>query len=213
MTTKRGSRRLGGRHNTVNQNSTPAGYEYDVFISYRRAGNVEHWVQDHLHPVLTECLTDHLGHPPRIFIDTGISCGDWWPRGLVDALNRTRLLLPVLTAGYFDSPWCHAEWATFAARERWCGKTAHLIHPILYSGLRSLSPTACERQLADFQEWRFPYPQFRLDPRYLAFHNAVDAIAETIVQQRRIAPSWSPRFPVRTPASPRSRTGLANSPQ
>jgi TIR domain-containing protein len=179
---------------------TTVGYRYDVFISYRRAGNVERWVQNHLWPVLTECLTDHLGFPPRVFLDTSVRPGDQWPATVRDALRRSRTLLPVLSASYFARPWCRAEWNTFAARERSTAVPA--IYPVVHSGLRALPAAARRRTLVDLSPWNFPYPQFRDDARYLGFHRAVETIAEDLAEWCANAPAWSAAWPVRTPARP-----------
>lgn len=208
MMTKRGTGTPPGSMTVTGASTTTDGYRYDLFLSYRRAGNVELWVQNHLRPVLDECLTDHVGHPPRIFIDTGIQTGSRWPASLRHALRRSRILVPVLSAGYFKTPWCRAEWSTFADREKSCGGVALLIYPILHSGMRALPAEALERQLADFRQWNFPYPQFRQNQRYLSFHRAIETVADELAQRCSQAPEWTQNWPVHAPRNPSARTGL-----
>src|SRR4051812_9238611 len=71
------------------------GYEYEVFVSYRRNGNVRDWVRNHLHPLLVRCLEDELPGRPRVFLDVEQEIGGDWPSTLVTALSRSKLLLAV----------------------------------------------------------------------------------------------------------------------
>ena len=84
------------------------GYQYDVFISYRRAGNVANWVQLHLSRVLARCLEDELDRAPVLFIDNDMETGSRWPDKLETSLRQSRLMIAVLSPPYFTSPWCVA---------------------------------------------------------------------------------------------------------
>jgi hypothetical protein len=44
-------------------------YEHDLFISYRRRGDVKGWVQNHFCPRLREGLTNELPWEPKIWLD------------------------------------------------------------------------------------------------------------------------------------------------
>ncbi len=71
-----------------------SGYQFDVFLSYRRAGTVLPWVHNHFHRMLVKCLTDELERRPEIFIDVdGVEVGDHWPDTLAQAHSRSRLLV------------------------------------------------------------------------------------------------------------------------
>jgi hypothetical protein len=114
------------------------GYEFDVFISYRRSGTVPDWVHNHLHPLLRDCLADELSRDPVIFLDSTMETGVYWPVGLEWALRRSRLLLPVCSPQYFTSPWCVAEWGTMRAREAVTGMATEqwprgLIYPLAFT--------------------------------------------------------------------------------
>jgi hypothetical protein len=58
------------------------GYEYDLFISYRRRGTVCEWVKNHFVRVLDLCLVDHVRQEPRIFLDIAQDVGTHWPQNL-----------------------------------------------------------------------------------------------------------------------------------
>jgi len=69
-------------------------YEYDVFISYKRAGaNVPAWIRTHFYPRLSELLDDNHDREVKIFFDDTIPGGTAWPLELRAALGRTRILL------------------------------------------------------------------------------------------------------------------------
>src|SRR5262249_45358326 len=110
--------------------------------------------------------------------------------------------------GHFKTPGFRAEWSTFADREKSCGGVALLIYPILHSGMRALPAEALERQLADFRQWNFPYPQFRQNQRYLSFHRAIETVADELAQRCSQAPEWTQNWPVHAPRNPSARTGL-----
>lgn len=66
------------------------GYEYDLFLSYKRAGDLPAWVTNHFYPILLNALTDLLPSPPSIFLDTEQVVGVSWPENLEHALQRSR---------------------------------------------------------------------------------------------------------------------------
>jgi hypothetical protein len=70
-------------------------YVWDVFISYRRRGNMTDWVRNHLSPVLQNCLEDEMDRPPQVFVDEKLEVGQYWPDGLERVLARSRYLLAV----------------------------------------------------------------------------------------------------------------------
>jgi hypothetical protein len=181
-----------------------SGYEWDVFISYRREkGNVQAWVHNHFAPTLRRALQDEVDWEPRIFIDEGIEVGTPWGEQLETALQRTHLLLPIFSPPYFTSAWCLAEWETMRARElmlRESGWTTPLTYPIRYSDgdrfpveARDLEQETC------FKEYKFPYKQFAESQRYLDFHEAVSKLAERLAGRLDDPPPWRADWPVRRP--------------
>lgn len=72
----------------------------------------------------------------KIFVDRyNLKEGGRWPRDLCDALAHSRILVPLLCAGYWESEWCKKELAIMLQREAECGITGRansgLIIPII----------------------------------------------------------------------------------
>jgi TIR domain len=177
------------------------GYEWDVFVSYRRNGNVGSWVQNHLAPVLVRCLEDELPESPRIFIDTQQDVGTKWPDNIVRALVRSRLLLAVWSPSYFTSQWCLAEWQTMLLREQLLGigspaNPIGLVYPIVFSDGDSFPPETRRVQQVCFKDWRVPYPHFRKSVQYVDFHWAVVRVAEDLAKRLPSCPIWRRDWPI-----------------
>jgi hypothetical protein len=96
-------------------------YEYDVFISYRRAGNAQHWVEEHFAPTLEDCLATEMVNAPRLFFDQQLEIGTTWPPDLGAKLANSRMLLSLWSKNYLSSLWCTMELAHMLAREEECG--------------------------------------------------------------------------------------------
>ena len=101
-------------------------YQWDVFISYRRADPIEGWVQRILKPEIARWLHGHGGvSEPRIFLDTDArpeASSSEWPQHLRDALATSKVIVPVLSPEYFTSRWCLAELLNMRRRERDTGR-------------------------------------------------------------------------------------------
>jgi hypothetical protein len=178
------------------------GYEFDIFISYRRNGNVAQWVQNHFEPRLRECLTDELPNDPQIFLDKNMEVGARWPDELARALHRSQLLLAVWSPPYFTSRWCLAEWRTMLRRQELLriDSSRGLVYPIRFSDGDTFPPEARNvLQETSFKEWRLPYPQFAESQKYLDFHQAVVALAERLATRLANPPPWRPDWPILRP--------------
>ena len=98
------------------------GYVHNVFLSYRRFGEWPEWVAETFLPIFTHWLGEEIGTDPGIFFDVGgVDAGCTWPSHLGDALARSRIIVPLWSRLYFNSPWCLAELAHMCAREELCG--------------------------------------------------------------------------------------------
>jgi TIR domain-containing protein len=98
-------------------------YNYDVFISYRRAGGAQKWVDRHFAPTLRDCLAYELPgpQPPRVFFDAQLEEGTTWPPDLGHKLARSRMLICLWSKNYLNSVWCAMELAHMRAREAGAG--------------------------------------------------------------------------------------------
>lgn len=180
-------------------------YEYDVFISYRRKGStVPAWVRTHFYPRLQELLDDNLDREVKVFFDEQVTGGAAWPLELRNALQRTRILVPVCSPKYFMDEWCLAEWHSMAQREELVGMASlarpqGLIYPVIFSDSVNFPKYAHERRMRNFRPWNQPYSQFQNSMAYLDFHREVEQIAIELADLLDRAPEWRPDWPVNMP--------------
>ncbi|MBZ9862302.1 TIR domain-containing protein [Mesorhizobium sp. CA12] len=178
-------------------------YEWDVFISYPRHGQVGTWVSNHFAPVLRECLDSVLPQQPRVFIDNGIETGVIWSDVLKQALLRSRLLVAIWTPPFFRSHWCMSEWESMLAREAFLagGRPPRgLVYPVVYSDGNHFAQKAKQTQFRrDLTAFTYPYPGFRDSAAYLAFHDAMMAIAADIETHLQTVPPWQADWPIVDP--------------
>jgi hypothetical protein len=150
--------------------------EYDVFLSYARADGSD--VAD-LVRELERIFRSHAGQPLRMFIDTkDVGVGQQWERRILGALERSAVMIAVLTPSYLTSEWCRREWDRFCDLERErceaLGRAAsyqRLIFPVVVQALdRLLRPSsearrvhreAAARQYVDLTGVQPDDPQFR----------------------------------------------------
>jgi len=88
--------------------------DYDVFLSYARADDVEGWVSG-LRDAVYDDFREFSSEPFRIFFDTTEIRGrqDWELR-LRHGLRSSRVLLVCLSPSYLRSVYCRWEWEEFA---------------------------------------------------------------------------------------------------
>jgi hypothetical protein len=111
-----------------------ARYEYDVFLSYSRAGGWSDWVIAHFRPIVQHWLTSELGREAQIFQDTrDIVPGDRWPERIENALGSSKIMIALLSRNYFSSEWCVRELGSMYARAehfRENGLSGRIIFPV-----------------------------------------------------------------------------------
>jgi hypothetical protein len=183
------------------------GYEFDVFISYIRAGNPHGWMHHNFLPRLKDCLADLLVDEPSVFVDEEMSRGVHWPHQLENALNRSRIMVAVFSPQYFRSPWCLAEWETMVARERLFGLNSAaqphgLIYPILFSDSENFPEYARKRSWRDLTDWNTPDPVFQQTVKWPEFHRKVQEIATDLAKLLPRVPDWAPGWPAFRPDQP-----------
>ena len=182
------------------------GYEYHVFVSYRRSGDVGEWVNNHFHPLLVRRLEALLNEEPRVFIDREMDIGTDWPSRLSDALHKSCCMVAVWSPSYFRSKWCLAEWQTIVERERMEGlkappSHAGLTYPVVYSDGDSFPAEAqAVQSRLDMHDFAYPFEQFRKSEKYLAFFDRMHEVAEDVTARLRTAPVWNADWP-RMPSS------------
>ncbi len=99
------------------------GFEQDVFISYAHVDNEprfaepEGWVT-HLYEDLPARLRGYIGRAPELslFMDPKLRGTDELDEALVGRLQRTAVLVCVLTQSYLESEWCARELRAFCSQ-------------------------------------------------------------------------------------------------
>jgi hypothetical protein len=87
----------------------PLDREWDVFISYAREDS--DWVKEHLYEPLLTCKTAAATRPV-VFLDVakeGIPSGRNFYDFIAEAMQRSRHIVPVYSATYFQKPMCDYE--------------------------------------------------------------------------------------------------------
>jgi len=97
------------------------GYNYDIFISYRRDLETRRWLQNHFVPLLKLRVGQDLQRAPNIFVDDQLESGTSWPEVLGVRLGASRILVALWAKDYFASDWCTEEMAHMLSREQACG--------------------------------------------------------------------------------------------
>ncbi|MEU4524607.1 BTAD domain-containing putative transcriptional regulator [Amycolatopsis sp. NPDC024027] len=171
------------------------GYQYDVFVSYRRSGpgNAARWVQQHFHRMLEDCLADQIGQT-AVFLDTSAETGVHWPT-MVQALARSKMLVAIWSPPYFASRWCLAELETMLARERAFGGLTQLVYPIVYSDGDTFPEWARKRQGRSVHKVSNPFPSFEGSHRQADLYDETCAIAIELAVQLARVPPWRPDWP------------------
>ncbi|MGV9367872.1 BTAD domain-containing putative transcriptional regulator [Amycolatopsis sp. NPDC003731] len=170
----------------------PNGYQYDVFLSYRRSGpgNAAMWVQQHFHRMLEDCLADQIGQT-TVFLDTSAETGVHWPT-MVQALARSKMLVAIWSPPYFASRWCLAELETMLARERALGGRTQLVYPIVYSDGDTFPEWARKRPSRSVHKVSNPFPSFEGSHRQADLYDETCAIAIELAVQLARVPPWRP---------------------
>ncbi len=108
-------------------------YTWDVFVSFRHLEGWTRWVEEHFMKRLCHWLGEELGREPEIYVDLEVRSAGDWPTALGCDLARSRVLVPLLSRLYFDSPWCRAEYELMRRRGDRCGRDL-IVPAIIHDG-------------------------------------------------------------------------------
>ena len=177
-------------------------YEYDVFLSYSRRTPVLEWVRDYFKPALEQWLAQSLPLEPVVFRDEeALETGTTWPLALQEGLERSRILVAVLSPSYFRSDWCIAEWTSMRQREaqlgfRAPGNPQGLIYPVTFHDGDHFSEDAKAIKPRDLRRWNRASPAFPQTTDYYDFLGEMQAVADEVAQLISTAPAWQNGFPL-----------------
>lgn len=162
------------------------GYRYRVFVSYSRTPSAMRWVRNLVVPTLRDYIHDQLGGKDTVFDDQRLRDGMDFEEQLYENLASSALLVPILTAAYFESEWCRREFAAMREREdslgfRKNGNPRSLIVPIYLSG-RSRFPGCCQKiHCVDF--WKYNNPDLAEGTQLRAeFNSAIQDWSGSVVR-------------------------------
>lgn len=179
------------------------GYQYDIFISYKRNDLGRQWLQRQFIPELTKRL-ESLHGPVHIFLDESIQEGAIPRQAVLQALQRAKILMPILSPPYFQSNWCSAEWKTFEAREQAAGliNGCHSLRiPIRWRDCENydtLMGDAAPKPL-DFHEFRHTEDGWRKSERFAQFEEEVDRLANLLACLLPVVHQHDPNWPLLMP--------------
>jgi hypothetical protein len=145
--------------------SAKDGYEFDVYISYRRDSATSLWLTNHFLPMFGGALGLELGRDSRTFTDIAdVASGSAWPNRLNSALQHSTCLIAILSASYFRSDWCLRELWTFIERERQTDTL--LIIPATIHGGATFPSYIQQRQLVDLRNYLITATAFAQSARF-----------------------------------------------
>ncbi len=177
------------------------GYEWDVFLSYRRIPLIHEWVDETFKELFGRWLAEKLGddHAKIFFGDDAIRCGDRWPERLTQALRRSKCLVAIWNQSYFQSDWCWREWYSFSERSKKAALgPAGLALPVLWSGGSEHIPEDARTvQWADFRA--FARSGLKGTVRHLPFEDKIVDFAEQVARVVALAPDYQDDWPIAEP--------------
>jgi hypothetical protein len=95
-------------------------YEHHIFLSYAHGDLWTPWVRNSFLPRLNAYLQLEVGRL-EISVDYQIEPGAQWGTNLHRRVARSKLMLPLLSADYFQREWCRREMALMFEREKSLG--------------------------------------------------------------------------------------------
>jgi hypothetical protein len=172
-------------------------YEYDVFVSYRRANEWPRFVQNVFIPMFRHWLTAETGYPPRIFLDAdAIETGDSWPYRLATAIALSKVMVCLWSNEYFASSWCQAELGHMMARmekaRNASGPPPLILALVIHDG-ENISPQLSHIQRFAIQRYANPWI-VRDSPRSEELSEWIRCFCVHVAHALRKVPDCDPRW-------------------
>ncbi len=99
-------------------------YEHHIFVSYAHGELWTPWVRETFVPKLRSYLQLEAGRL-EVFVDDQIQTGARWDAVLKRKVARSKLMVSLLSADYFQRQWCRREMALMLEREELLGLIGH----------------------------------------------------------------------------------------
>lgn len=177
-----------------------AGYEYDIFISYKRGTDCEEWVRKTLKPLLIKVINDYsIGEDdPKVFIDEeGIDIGMEWPTRIKRALARSKCMLAVWSPSYFrKSAWCVIEFSVMKFRQEALGLGPNknpfsLIWPVMFRKLDPIPAFVEKTQVLDLSDYNSIISEESDQKKYSEFKKIFESKIVSLANMIANAPEWN----------------------
>ncbi len=169
------------------------GYEYDIFISYRRTDFTRKWIEEYFVPKLKLFVFLEIDIEPTVFIDDQIEFGDTWPATLGNALGKSKVIIPLWSKNYLKSIWCTCEISHMLQRESKAGyRTAQkpngLVFPtIIHDGETMPAPLLIIQKI-EIQKYFKPIAKDSIAAE--EFHEKLEPLGKIVANAIEQAPAW-----------------------
>jgi hypothetical protein len=172
-------------------------YYYHVYLSYRRGGVEEDWLDLHFRTELSKWLSLDLPDQPQIFFDHNAKRDAWDPE-VIEAIRRSRCLVAISSSQYWGSPTCVAELETFKVRQR-AAKVPVAIGLVFHG--EEPSNTTTEIDWTDFKDYAIAHKGYPFSADYTDFVRAIKKLSRQLAALIRNAPKYESSWPVVMPVS------------
>ncbi|RFM31643.1 toll/interleukin-1 receptor domain-containing protein [Chitinophaga silvisoli] len=178
-------------------------YKYDVFISYKRGGTKERWVNENFLPLFKEYLGDSFAEAglddPRIFQDTSeLVDGEDFTEALVSNVAQSKCMVAIISPPYLvRSKWCMYEFMSMRYREEALELELgpnrvprSLIWPILLQEMDPYPPIIRSIQLANYTKYNVIGAGFLNSEDYVSFQRELRKDVKTVTNIVKNIPAW-----------------------
>jgi len=178
-------------------NSTPS-YEYDVFLSYRRANEWPTFVHKIFVPMFRHWLAAEIGQNPKIFYDIEqIETGQSWPHQLATGIASSKVMVCLWSNEYFSSTWCQAELGHMLARreltKQGSGPLPLILAVVIHDG-ENISPHLNDIQRLSIQDYANPWLA-RESPRAEELSEHIRTLSAHVAHALQRVPECDPCWP------------------
>jgi TIR domain-containing protein len=172
-------------------------YEYEVFLSYRRAGEWPRFVNETFLRMFKFWLENELDDP-RLFVDTEIiETGASWPRVLARGVATSKVMLCLWSRQYFASDWCLAELAQMLARRAAVAEQTGALPPLVLAAVihdgEHISPDLGDIQRFEIQGLATPWLAPRT-PDEQELSNRIRVLSGHVARAVEQAPAYDPEW-------------------
>ena len=173
-------------------------YDYPAFFSYKRHPHTDEWHRQ-LMLRIQYWLSQDLGtQDVPIFFDTRtIANGAVFDQAIGEALQKSTVIISVMSPLYFTSAHCLAEIGTFLQREDHLHRDrGSLISCARFHDGATYPMPFAHMQSEDFSPYANPAKGFWDLQDGVAFEMRIRVFAGIIANKIRAAPPWDPGFPL-----------------